>query len=173
VPSVVQRRSPKHLLRLGGRVLLILMSMTLLHLELGVLSLSESSSSVSAQFWIFVLCFKGLKTLTNGTSCNIPVALINQPVLPGWTVVLQDLVDTGLMLRVAVGFKTKLAALTLVICLLCINVTFSAFWNVPTYTAIHDFLKYDFFQTTSGIGGLLLVALGPGGVSVDEEEESV
>ncbi|MEQ2216509.1 hypothetical protein XENOCAPTIV_017395 [Xenoophorus captivus] len=100
------------------------------------------------------------------------VALINQPVLPGWTV-LQDLGDTGLMLMVAVGFKTKLAALTLVICLLCINVTFSAFWNVPTYTAIHDFLKYDFFQTTSGIGGLLLVALGPGGVSVDEEEESV
>ncbi|XP_047237676.1 surfeit 4, like isoform X1 [Girardinichthys multiradiatus] len=113
-PSVVQWRSPKHLLRLGGRVLLILMSMTLLHLELGVLS------------------------------------------------VLQDLVDMGLMLMVAVGFKTKLAALTLVICLLFINVPFSA---------IHDFLKYDFFQTTSGIGGLLLVALGPGGVSVDEEKK--
>ncbi|MED6259110.1 Surfeit locus protein 4 [Ataeniobius toweri] len=99
------------------------MSMTLLHLELGVLS------------------------------------------------VLQDLVDTGLMLMVVVGFKTKLAALMLVICLLCINVTFSAFWNVPTYIAIHNFLKYDFFQTTSGIGGLLLVALGPGGVSVDKEKK--
>ncbi|KAM4578092.1 surfeit 4, like [Fundulus diaphanus] len=124
VPSVAQRRSPKHLLQLGGRVLLILMFMTLLHLELSALS------------------------------------------------VLKDLVGTALVLLVAVGFKTKLAALTLVAWLLCINVTFNAFWSVPAYSAFHDFLKYDFFQTTSVIGGLLLVvALGPGGVSVDEKKK--
>ncbi|KAK5622553.1 hypothetical protein CRENBAI_001795 [Crenichthys baileyi] len=93
---------------------------------------------------------------------------------------LQDLLGTALMLMVAVGFKTKLAALTLVVWLLCINVIFNAFWNVPTYTAIHDFLKCEFFQTTSVIGGLpLVVVLGPGGVSwtrrrkSGEEEESV
>ncbi|XP_013878268.1 surfeit 4, like [Austrofundulus limnaeus] len=124
VPSVSQRQSPKHLLQLGGRVLLILMFMTLLHLELSALS------------------------------------------------VLMDLVGTALVLLVAVGFKTKLAALTLVAWLLCINVTFNAFWNVPAHSPLHDFLKYDFFQTTSVIGGLLLVvALGPGGVSLDEKKK--
>ena len=58
--------------------------------------------------------------------------------------ILQDVLGTILMVLVAVGYKTKLASL-------------------------RDFLKYDFFQTTSVIGGLLLVvALGPGGVSVDD-----
>ena len=79
---------------------------------------------------------------------------------------------SALIVLVAVGFKTKLAALTLVVWLLCINFTFNAFWNIASYKPMHDFLKYDFFQTTSVIGGLLLVvALGPGGVSMDEKKK--
>ncbi|XP_041643617.1 surfeit 4, like isoform X1 [Cheilinus undulatus] len=124
VPSLGHQSSPKNLLQLGGRVLLVLMFMTLLHFDLSLIS------------------------------------------------VLQNLVGTALIVLVAVGFKTKLAALTLSIWLLCINFTFNAFWSIPSEKPMHDFLKYDFFQTTSVIGGLLLVvAMGPGGVSMDEKKK--
>ncbi|KAK2888244.1 hypothetical protein Q8A73_019692 [Channa argus] len=116
--------SPKQYMQLGGRVLLVLMFMTLLHFD------------------------------------------------PSFFSILQNMVGTALIILVAIGFKTKLAALTLVVWLLAINVYFNAFWTIPAYKPMHDFLKYDFFQTTSVIGGLLLVvALGPGGVSMDEKKK--
>ncbi|KAK2120539.1 Surfeit locus protein 4 [Saguinus oedipus] len=123
VPTM-RESSPKQYMQLGGRVLLVLMFMTLLHLD--------------ASFFSIV----------------------------------QNIVGTALMILVAVGFKTKLAALTLVVWLFAINVYFNAFWTIPVYKPMHDFLKYDFFQTMSVIGGLLLVvALGPGGVSMDEKKK--
>ncbi|XP_062873825.1 surfeit 4, like [Trichomycterus rosablanca] len=123
VPTV-RENSPKEYMQLGGRVLLVLMFMTLYHFDGNVLSM------------------------------------------------LQNLVGTGLMVLVAIGFKTKLAALTLVVWLFVTNVYVNAFWTVPAYRPMHDFLKYDFFQTMSVIGGLLLVvARGPGGVSMDEKKK--
>uniref|UniRef100_H2LRZ2 Surfeit locus protein 4 n=1 Tax=Oryzias latipes TaxID=8090 RepID=H2LRZ2_ORYLA len=123
VPSMGES-SPKQYMQLGGRVLLVLMFMTLLHFDSSFFS------------------------------------------------ILQNIVGTALIILVAIGFKTKLAALTLVVWLMAINVYFNAFWTIPAYKPMHDFLKYDFFQTTSVIGGLLLVvALGPGGVSMDEKKK--
>ncbi len=86
--------------------------------------------------------------------------------------IILNFIGTALIILVAIGYKTKLSALTLV-CMLClINVLANPFWTIESDKPLHDFLKYDFFQTMSVIGGLLfIVALGPGGVSLDEHKK--
>ncbi|XP_014681437.1 PREDICTED: surfeit locus protein 4-like isoform X2 [Priapulus caudatus] len=123
VPTLATNR-PKTYLQLAGRVLLVLMFLSLVRLE--------------------------------ATAPQIA----------------QNVLGTALILLVAVGFKTKLTALVLVAWLAAFNVYAHPWWRISASHAVRDFLKYDFFQTLSVIGGLLLVvSLGPGGVSFDERKK--
>lgn len=111
-------------LQLGGRVLLVLMCLTLIKADLSI------------------------------------------------TTILQNVVVFLLVTFIALGFKTKLSSTTLAFWLFCCNCYFNAWWNRPASSYQRDYQKYDFFQTLSVIGGLfLVVALGPGGYSVDEHKK--
>jgi uncharacterized membrane protein YphA (DoxX/SURF4 family) len=76
-------------------------------------------------------------------------------------------------IMVVVGFKAKWSAVFLVAFLCISNVLLNNWWSLHHLHPKRDFLKYDFFQTLSIIGGfLLLVNLGPGGISVDEQKKN-
>jgi uncharacterized membrane protein YphA (DoxX/SURF4 family) len=103
-----------------------------------------------------------------------------------WSVTRIAVSTFGLLacVMVAVGFKAKYSAMFLVALLSVFNVLINNFWSVHSAHPHRDFLKYvkfgvavancryDFFQTLSIIGGLLLlVNMGPGGLSVDEKKK--
>ncbi|KAF8157009.1 SURF4 family-domain-containing protein [Crassisporium funariophilum] len=84
-----------------------------------------------------------------------------------------SIVGLGACIMVAVGFKAKWSAAFLVLVLSVFNVFANNWWSVHSAHPQRDFLKYDFFQTLSIVGGLiLLVNMGPGGLSVDEKKKT-
>lgn len=73
---------------------------------------------------------------------------------------------------VAIGFKAKWSAMFLVLFLSTLNMFVNNFWSVQHSYYKRDFLRYDFFQSLSTVGGfLLLVSTGPGGLSYDEKKK--
>ncbi|CDS06789.1 hypothetical protein LRAMOSA09314 [Lichtheimia ramosa] len=86
--------------------------------------------------------------------------------------IIVSLLGLAACVMVAVGFKAKYSAMFLVLFLSVFNILINNFWSVSHSHFKRDFLKYDFFQTLSIVGGfLLLVTMGPGGYSIDEKKK--
>ncbi|KAN0065892.1 ER-derived vesicles protein erv29 [Thecaphora frezii] len=91
-----------------------------------------------------------------------------------WSVarVIVSILGLGACIMVAVGFKARWSASFLVLLLSVFNILVNNFWTVHSMHPSRDFLRYDFFQTLSIVGGLLLlVNMGPGGFSMDERKK--
>jgi uncharacterized membrane protein YphA (DoxX/SURF4 family) len=87
--------------------------------------------------------------------------------------VLVSLIGLAAAIMVIVGFKAKWSAIFLILFLSVFNVLINNFWATQHNHFQRDFLKYDFFQTLSTVGGfLLLVNIGPGGLSLDEKKKA-
>jgi putative oxidoreductase len=76
-------------------------------------------------------------------------------------------IELGAGLAIAFGWKTRWAALAMVIFLIVITPIFHAFWNVPADQATAQ--NINFMKNVSILGGMLVLwASGPGRFSVDE-----
>ena len=74
-------------------------------------------------------------------------------------------------LMVAVGFKARYSAMLLVAVLCIVNMFINQWWKHGHGSPERDFLRYDFFQTLSIIGGfMLLLNSGPGDLSFDQKK---
>ncbi|KAJ3237463.1 hypothetical protein HDU81_009407 [Chytriomyces hyalinus] len=74
---------------------------------------------------------------------------------------------------VVVGFKAKWSAGMLILFLSISNVVLNNWWSLHHLHPQRDFQRYDFFQNLSIMGGfLLLVNMGPGGLSMDEKKKN-
>jgi putative oxidoreductase len=75
-------------------------------------------------------------------------------------------VEIGCGIAIALGFKTRIAALVLAAFTVLATVVFHAFWGVPAEQQFVQQLM--FFKNFAIVGGLLvLAAQGPGALSLD------
>jgi putative oxidoreductase len=76
-------------------------------------------------------------------------------------------IELGAGLAIVFGWKTRWAALAMVVFLVVITPIFHAFWNVPADQALMQ--QINFMKNLSILGGMLvLFAWGPGRYSLDE-----
>jgi putative oxidoreductase len=75
-------------------------------------------------------------------------------------------IELGGGIAVLIGWKTRWAALALVVLLVVITPIFHNFWSVPADQAMEQ--QINFLKNSSILGGmLLLLAFGPGRYSID------
>ncbi|GMM33419.1 Erv29 protein [Saccharomycopsis crataegensis] len=75
-------------------------------------------------------------------------------------------------ISIVIGFKTKFSAVVLGFLLSAYNISVNYFWAYGYKDPQRDFLRYEFFQTLSIVGGLLLIVnTGAGELSIDEKKK--
>ncbi|CAH7688853.1 ER-derived vesicles protein ERV29, partial [Phakopsora pachyrhizi] len=85
---------------------------------------------------------------------------------------LVSLISLLASLMVVIGFKAKWSTMFLDLVLLVPNIIVNNWRSVHSAHPHWNFLKYNFFQMLLIIGGLLLlVNMGPGGISLDEKKK--
>ncbi|KAF7880287.1 uncharacterized protein EAF02_007133 [Botrytis sinoallii] len=85
-----------------------------------------------------------------------------------------SIIGFGVCVMVVVGYKAKMSAVILVSMLSVLNFLINDFWNLHQTHPRKSFAKYDFLQTLSIAGGLiLLVKNGPGAYSIDEKAKKL
>ncbi|ANB10958.1 Erv29p [Sugiyamaella lignohabitans] len=91
-----------------------------------------------------------------------------------WTVIGGFFNVIGLVacIMVVVGFKARLSASLLVVLLSVQNLLTNPYWRYASRNPARDLLRYEYFQTLSIVGGLiLLVSSGAGRISIDEKKK--
>ena len=82
------------------------------------------------------------------------------------------LVGTLACISVAIGYKTRFSASFLTVLLMLHNCMTNHYWTYAYQDTRRDYLRYEFFQTLSIIGGLLLIVnTGAGELSIDEKKK--
>ena len=75
---------------------------------------------------------------------------------------------------ILLGYQSNASTVGLVVLMTLFNMFTNNWWSLHHQHPHRDFLKYDFFQTFSILGGLiLLVYVGPGEVSLDERKKAM
>lgn len=73
---------------------------------------------------------------------------------------------------IAIGYKAKFAAIILTFLLAIHNCWTNHYWTYSYKDTRRDYLRYEFFQTLSIVGGLLLIVnTGAGELSIDEKKK--
>ncbi|KAG7910031.1 hypothetical protein KL906_001936 [Ogataea polymorpha] len=91
-----------------------------------------------------------------------------------WTIINFLIILIGLVscVSIVVGYKTKFSASFLTLLLTVNNMLTNHYWTYGYKDTRRDYLRYEFFQTLSIVGGLLLIVdTGAGELSVDEKKK--
>ena len=87
--------------------------------------------------------------------------------MPQVLAVMAIAIELGAGLAIVFGWRTRWAAVVMMVFLIVITPIFHAFWNVPADQAMMQ--QINFMKNLSILGGMIvLFASGPGGYSFDE-----